>query len=169
MSPNNTPEAPMAAPLVSSNRHLRLTIAGAMLTMILAALDQNIVNTALPRIVADLGGASHLSWVVTAFLLTSTVTTPLYGKLSDMYGRKRLFYLAIAVFLIGSVLCGLAQNMLQLILFRALQGLGAGGLMPWHRPWSAMWWRPATAAATRGSSPASSPSARWPGRWWAAC
>ncbi|MDT8331636.1 MDR family MFS transporter [Roseomonas gilardii] len=129
MSPNNTPEAPMAAPLVSSNRHLRLTIAGAMLTMILAALDQNIVNTALPRIVADLGGASHLSWVVTAFLLTSTATTPLYGKLSDMYGRKRLFYLAIAVFLIGSVLCGLAQNMLQLILFRALQGLGAGGLM----------------------------------------
>ena len=129
MSPNNTPEAPMAAPLVSSNRHLRLTIAGAMLTMILAALDQNIVNTALPRIVADLGGASHLSWVVTAFLLTSTATTPLYGKLSDMYGRKRLFYLAITIFLAGSVLCGLAQDMLQLILFRALQGLGAGGLM----------------------------------------
>ena len=79
-------------------------------------LDTTIVNTALPRIVADLGGASHLSWVVTAFLLTSTATTPLYGKLSDMYGRKRLFYLAITIFLAGSVLCGLAQDMLQLLI-----------------------------------------------------
>ncbi|MFC0408434.1 MDR family MFS transporter [Roseomonas elaeocarpi] len=112
-----------------SGRNLNITLAGALLTMILAALDQNIVNTALPRIVGELGGGAHLSWVVTAFLLTSTATTPLYGKLSDMYGRKRLFYAAIGIFLIGSVLCGMAASMTQLIAFRALQGLGAGGLM----------------------------------------
>jgi EmrB/QacA subfamily drug resistance transporter len=100
-----------------------------MLALTLASLDQNIVNTALPRIVSDLGGLAHLSWVVTAFMVTSTATTPLYGKLSDMYGRKALFYVAIAIFLIGSVLCGAAQTMFQLILFRAVQGLGAGGLM----------------------------------------
>src|SRR6202000_3426742 len=97
-----------------------------MLALLLAALDQNIVSTALPRIVSDLGGLMHLSWVVTAFMVASTATTPLYGKLSDIYGRKRLFYVAIGIFLVGSVLCGLSQTMLQLIAFRALQGLGAG-------------------------------------------
>jgi len=106
-----------------------MVFAGLMMAMALAALDQNIVSTALPRIVSDLGGLAHLSWVVTAFLLTSTMTTPLYGKLSDMYGRKPLFYVAIGLFLIGSVLCGLAQSMGQLIAYRAVQGLGAGGLM----------------------------------------
>ena len=100
-----------------------------MLALTLASLDQNIVSTALPRIVSDLGGLMHLSWVVTAFMVASTATTPLYGKLSDIYGRKRMFYLAIGIFLAGSVLCGLAQSMPQLILFRAVQGLGAGGLM----------------------------------------
>ncbi len=119
---------PPATPAVSK-RELYLVFAGLMLALTLASLDQNIVSTALPRIVSDLGGLMHLSWVVTAFMVASTTTTPLYGKLSDIYGRKRLFYVAIGIFLAGSVLCGLSQTMLQLILFRALQGLGAGGLM----------------------------------------
>ncbi|MFT8244165.1 MDR family MFS transporter [Roseomonas sp. BN140053] len=121
------PAAPERAPLPP--RQLRTVFAGLMLAMVLAALDQNIVNTALPRIVADLGGMAHISWVVTAFLLTSTSTTPLYGKLSDMYGRRPLFTVAIVVFLLGSALCGVAQTMGQLIAFRAIQGLGAGGLL----------------------------------------
>jgi EmrB/QacA subfamily drug resistance transporter len=121
------PGAPPAA--TAPRRQLRTVMAGALLAMTLAALDQNIVNTALPRMVGDLGGMTHIAWVVTAFMLTSTTTTPLYGKLSDMYGRRALFFVAITVFLGGSLLCGAAQSMAQLILFRALQGLGAGGLM----------------------------------------
>ena len=112
-----------------SKRELYLVFAGLMLALTLASLDQNIVSTALPRIVSDLGGLMHLSWVVTAFMVASTATTPLYGKLSDIYGRKRLFYVAIGIFLVGSVLCGLSRTMMQLIVFRAVQGLGAGGLM----------------------------------------
>ena len=103
---------------------------GLMVTLLLAALDQTIVSTALPRIVSDLGGLSQYSWVFTAYLLASTVTVPLYGKLGDAYGRRPLFLLAIVVFLLGSALCGTAQSMTQLVLFRALQGLGAGGLFP---------------------------------------
>ncbi|UGS34359.1 Multidrug resistance protein 3 [Capillimicrobium parvum] len=101
-----------------------------MLATLLAALDQTIVATALPRIVTDLEGFNHLSWVVSAYLVASTVTIPLYGKLSDLYGRRRLFVIAISLFIVGSLLCGLAQTMGQLIAFRALQGLGAGGLIP---------------------------------------
>jgi EmrB/QacA subfamily drug resistance transporter len=101
-----------------------------MFVMGLASLDQSIVATALPRIVSDLGGASHLSWVVTAYVLTSTATMPLYGKLSDQYGRKPLIYTAMAIFLGGSMLSGLSQSMLELIVFRAIQGIGAGGLVP---------------------------------------
>ncbi len=112
-----------------SVRQRRLVFGGLMLAMVTAALDQNIVNTALPSVVSDLGGLAHLSWIVTAFMLTSTATTPMYGKLSDMYGRRRLFVVAILVFLLGSTLCGLARSMTELILFRGLQGLGAGGLM----------------------------------------
>nr|WP_265579847.1 MFS transporter [Streptomyces spongiae] len=97
--------------------------------MLLAALDQTIVSTALPTIVSELGGLEHLSWVVTAYLLASTAATPLWGKLGDQYGRKKLFQAAIVIFLVGSALCGMAQNMPQLIGFRALQGLGGGGLM----------------------------------------
>lgn len=97
--------------------------------MILGALDQSIVNTALPRIASDLGGLAHLSWVVTAFMLSSTIVTPIYGKLSDMYGPRRFLFLSIAVFIVTSALCGAAQSMTQLIAFRLLQGLGAGGLM----------------------------------------
>jgi EmrB/QacA subfamily drug resistance transporter len=102
---------------------------GLMLVMLLASLDQTIVSTALPTIVGDLGGLEHLSWVVTAYLLAVTVVTPLYGKLGDLYGRKVVLQAALVVFLIGSVLCGLAQTMGELIAFRAIQGLGGGGLM----------------------------------------
>src|SRR4051794_22247025 len=101
-----------------------------MTTLLLAALDQTIVATALPRIVSDLGGITQYSWVFTAYMLTSTVTVPLYGKLGDVYGRKNLFLFAIVVFLVGSALCGFAQSMTQLIVFRAVQGVGAGGLFP---------------------------------------
>ena len=107
-----------------------VTVFGAlMLGMFLAALDQTIVSTALPTIVGDLGGLDHLSWVVTSYLLAATASTPLYGKLGDMYGRKPLFLAAILIFLTGSMLSGLSQSMGELIAFRALQGLGAGGLM----------------------------------------
>ena len=104
--------------------------AGLMVTLALASLDQTIVATALPRIVGDLGGITQYSWVFTAYMLTSTVTVPLYGKLGDVYGRKNLFLFAIVVFLLGSALCGVAQSMTQLVLFRAVQGVGAGGLFP---------------------------------------
>jgi EmrB/QacA subfamily drug resistance transporter len=112
-----------------TSRQLALVFAGLMSGVLLAALDQTIVATALPTIVGDLGGLAHLSWVVTAYLLASTTSTPLYGKISDLYGRKTVFQAAIVIFLIGSALSGLAQSMGQLIAFRAVQGLGAGGLM----------------------------------------
>jgi EmrB/QacA subfamily drug resistance transporter len=108
----------------------RTVIIGAlMLAMLLAALDQTIVSTALPQIAADLNDLSQLSWVATAYLLTSAVATPIWGKLGDMYGRKKLFIVSIVIFLVGSALSGLSQNMDQLIIFRALQGIGGGGLM----------------------------------------
>ena len=100
-----------------------------MLALALASLDGNIVGPALPKIVSDLGGLAHLSWVVTAFAVASTASTPLYGKLSDQFGRRRAFFVSIGLFLVGSVTCGLARTMPQLIAFRALQGLGAGGLL----------------------------------------
>ncbi|MEW2529430.1 MFS transporter [Streptomyces sp. NPDC047071] len=106
-----------------------VSIGALLLGMLLAALDQTIVSTALPTIVSDLGGMEHLSWVVTAYLLAATAATPLWGKLGDQYGRKKLFQTAIVIFLAGSALCGAAQNMSELIAFRALQGLGGGGLM----------------------------------------
>ncbi|MFC9482186.1 MDR family MFS transporter [Streptomyces griseus] len=112
-----------------SHRSVLVAIGALLLGMLLAALDQTIVSTALPTIVSELGGLDHLSWVVTAYLLAATAATPLWGKLGDQYGRKKLFQTAIVIFLIGSALCGIAQNMPQLIGFRALQGLGGGGLM----------------------------------------
>ena len=110
-------------------REVMIILPGLLLAILLAMLDNLIVSTALPRIVGDLGGVAHLSWVVTAYILASTITTPFYGKLGDMYGRKKLFIGAIIIFLIGSALSGLSQSMAELIVFRALQGLGAGGLM----------------------------------------
>ncbi|MFH8679524.1 DHA2 family efflux MFS transporter permease subunit [Streptomyces lydicus] len=112
-----------------SQRAVLIAIGALLLGLLIAALDQTIVATALPTIVSELGGLNHLSWVVTAYLLASTAATPLWGKLGDQYGRKKLFQTAIVIFLIGSVLCGIAQNMGELIAFRALQGLGGGGLI----------------------------------------
>src|SRR5882724_9019219 len=114
---------------IQPQQRLRVIFTALLLVLLLASLDQTIVSTALPTIVGDLGGLSHLSWVVTAYLLSATVVGPLYGKFGDLYGRKRVLQTAIVIFLIGSALCGLAQSMTQLIAFRALQGLGAGGLM----------------------------------------
>ncbi|HEY5208888.1 MAG TPA: MDR family MFS transporter [Stellaceae bacterium] len=114
----------------ASHAEIRMVYAGLLMVIGLGALDQSIVATALPRIVGDLGGITRLSWVVTAYVLTSTATMPLYGKLSDQYGRKPMIYVAVGIFLLGSVLSGLAHSMTQLILFRAVQGLGAGGFLP---------------------------------------
>jgi EmrB/QacA subfamily drug resistance transporter len=108
---------------------IRLVFSALVLVLLLASLDQTIVATALPTIVGDLGGLQHLSWVVTAYLLTSTIASPLYGKLGDLYGRKLVLQAAIVIFLAGSALCGTAQGMTELIAFRAIQGLGAGGLI----------------------------------------
>lgn len=119
-----TPVAPNLTP-----REVRVVISGLLLVLLLAALDSTIVSTALPTIVGEFGGLSRLSWVVTAYLLAQTVVTPLYGKLGDLYGRKGVVQLAIAIFLVGSVLCGFARSMEQLIVFRAIQGLGGGGLI----------------------------------------
>jgi EmrB/QacA subfamily drug resistance transporter len=128
MPDGHAPSAAAAdAPL--AGRALRTVFAALMLGMFLAALDQTIVSTALPTIVGDLGGLNHLSWVVTSYLLAATVSTPLYGKLGDMYGRKPVFLAAILIFLAGSMLAGLSRSMSELIAFRALQGAGAGGLM----------------------------------------
>ncbi|WP_063772671.1 MFS transporter, partial [Streptomyces sp. CT34] len=121
--------APAVAGEGRSRRTVLVAIGALLLGLLIAALDQTIVATALPTIVSDLGGLNHLSWVVTAYLLASTAATPLWGKLGDLYGRKKLFQAAIVIFLVGSVLCGIAQNMGQLIGFRALQGLGGGGLI----------------------------------------
>lgn len=113
-----------------THQEIMVVVFALMLVMLLAALDQTIVSTALPRIASDLHGLNKLSWVVTAYLITSAVVTPLYGKISDQLGRKKIFMASIVLFLIGSALCGLSQNIDQLIFFRALQGIGAGGVMP---------------------------------------
>ena len=111
------------------SRHIYVVFSGLVLVMLLAALDSTIVSTALPTIVGELGGFDHISWVVTAYLLAQTIVTPLYGKLGDQYGRKIVLQVGLVVFLIGSILCGFAQNLPELIAFRAVQGLGGGGLM----------------------------------------
>jgi len=129
MSDNAAAAVPASDVPSGPQREILIVLPGLLLTLIVAMLDQLVVSTALPRIVGDLGGLNHLAWVVTAYVLASTITTPLYGKLGDMYGRKRLLMIAIVIFLIGSALSGLSHSMDQLIAFRALQGLGAGGLM----------------------------------------
>ncbi|MFF4247380.1 DHA2 family efflux MFS transporter permease subunit [Streptomyces sp. NPDC001822] len=120
---------PLAPGEGRSRRNVLVSIGALLLGLLLAALDQTIVSTALPTIVSELGGLEHLSWVVTAYILAATAATPLWGKLGDQYGRKKLFLTAIVIFLIGSALCGVAGNLPQLIGFRALQGLGGGGLI----------------------------------------
>ena len=128
----NAPETAADGRPLMSHRQIMMVFSGLMLGMLLAALDQTIVSTALLTIVNDLNkvnGTAEMPWVVTAYLLASTAVTPIYGKLADLYGPKRIYMFAIAVFLLGSALCGMAANMAELIAFRALQGLGAGGLM----------------------------------------
>jgi EmrB/QacA subfamily drug resistance transporter len=122
-------DAEQAGPELIGHRRRLIIIGALLLGMLLAALDQTIVATALPTIAGDLHGLSHLSWVVTAYLLASTISTPLWGKLGDLYGRKIFFQAAIVIFLIGSALAGLSHTMLQLIAFRAVQGIGGGGLL----------------------------------------
>ncbi len=130
-SPTHTAQSvgAQSAPAVSAHPPLRLLFPALLLVMLLAALDQTIVSTALPTIVGELGGLDRLSWVVTAYLLSSTIVVPLYGKFGDLFGRKIVLQTAIVIFLVGSALCGVAQNMPQLIALRALQGIGGGGLM----------------------------------------
>lgn len=113
----------------TSPRHIRLVFLGLMLTLLLAALDQMIVATALPKIVGELHGLEKMSWAVTAYLLASTIGLPIYGKLGDLFGRKSVFQFAIVVFVIGSALAGWSRTMDELIAFRAVQGIGGGGLM----------------------------------------
>ena len=121
--------AALPAPVTRTRREVLVVFAALMLAVLLAALDSTIVATALPTITAELGGVNELSWVVTGYLLASTISTPLYGKLGDLYGRKRIFQASIVIFLVGSALCGLSQNMGELIAFRTLQGFGGGGLI----------------------------------------
>ncbi|MEV5769528.1 MFS transporter, partial [Micromonospora sp. NPDC052213] len=125
------------APVVA-RPNIRVVLFGLMIAMMLAMLDNMIVSTALPRIVFEFGGADHFTWVVTAYVLGTTVSTPIWGKLGDLYGRKAVFLTAVVVFLVGSALCGMSgsgvfggadSGMIELIAFRAVQGLGAGGLM----------------------------------------
>ena len=131
MSPDEqvTNEATATQSAALTHRQIMIVLSGLMTGMLLAALDQTIVSTALKRIVEDFNGLDHYTWVVTAYLLTSTASTPLYGKISDLFGRRKVFQFAIVTFLIGSFLAGASQNMTELIATRALQGLGAGGLM----------------------------------------
>ena len=121
--------APADLSHAAQKQPIRLIFGALMLVMLLASLDQTIVSTPLPTIVGELGGLAHLSWIVTAYLLATTIVTPLYGKLGDLFGRKIVLQSAILLFLLGSALCGLSRSMAELIGFRALQGLGGGGLM----------------------------------------
>jgi EmrB/QacA subfamily drug resistance transporter len=121
--------AQLSAPPPIARTRVRWVFLAVILTMLLGALDQTIVSTALPTIVGELNGLEHLSWVVTAYMLAATVGMPIYGKAGDLFGRKGVFQFAIVTFLVGSVLCGMAQDMTQLIVFRAIQGIGGGGLM----------------------------------------
>src|ERR1044071_7091205 len=114
--------------LLSRRRRLVVT-AGVMLGMFLAALEATVVGTAMPTVISSLGGLNRYSWVFSAYLITSTVTVPVWGKLSDLYGRRLFYQIGIAVFLVGSILSGLSASMTQLIIFRAVQGLGAGALV----------------------------------------
>ena len=124
-----TLESGCEQPAAARGARVRFIFAALLLVLFLASLDQTIVSTALPTIVGELGDIEHLSWVVTAYLLAATISGPVYGKLGDLYGRKIVLQTAIVIFLLGSVLCGIAQDMFQLIAFRAVQGLGAGGLI----------------------------------------
>src|ERR1700741_4604196 len=123
--------ADVTQPTVTLTKRRRWAVTvGLLLGIFLAALEATVVSTAMPTVVGHLGGLDHYSWVFSAYLLTSTASVPLWGRLSDLYGRRPVYLAAIALFLVGSMLAGVSQSMLQLVIFRALQGLGAGGLIP---------------------------------------
>jgi MFS family permease len=153
---------------VHVDQRARMEILGAiLLTMFLSALDQTVVGTALPRIVTDLSGNQLYVWVVTIYLLTATVTGPIYGKLSDQFGRRPMMMIGVSLFLFGSLLCGLSQEMWQLIVFRGIQGLGAGAIFPIALAVIGDLFTRVSGASTRACS---APSLRWPrssGRRWA--
>src|SRR5882757_2353060 len=131
MEGNSTNRAEAARPLLEmSNRRRWAVTIGVMTGMAIAALEATVVGTAMPTVIASLGGINHYSWVFSAYLVTSTVTVPVWGKLSDLYGRRLLYQIGIGVFLLGTLLSGVAGTMTQLIIFRAIQGLGAGALVP---------------------------------------
>src|SRR5271155_3915983 len=129
MSATTAVPAPRPGTAETDRRGIIVVFSGLLLVMLVAALDSTIVSTALPTIVGDLGGLNHISWVVTAYLLAQTAVTPVYGKLGDLYGRKIVLQVALVIFLIGSALCGLSTSLTELVAFRAIQGLGGGGLM----------------------------------------
>lgn len=128
--PQPSPDARQSLRATVSRKRLILIIVGIMLSMLLAALDQTIVGTAMPKVIADLNGLEHYAWVGTAYMLASTVMVPIYGKLSDIYGRRPFFVFGLLVFLVGSALSGASQDIIQLIIFRAIQGFGGGAMMP---------------------------------------
>ena len=136
-----------------SHREIMIIFSGLMLGLFLAALDQTIVATALPKIVGDLGGVDQLVWVVVAYLLATTASTPLWGKLADLYGRRSMFLAAITIFLIGSAVCGASQNMGQLVVARAVQGIGGADCSAFRSSSSAMCSHPVSGAATWATSP----------------
>lgn len=156
--PPSGAQAGPAQPPVLDKRRRNVVFVTIMLGMLLAALDQTIVGTALPTIVSDLGGAEHMSWVVTAYLLAETVATVLVGKFGDLFGRKVVFQASAIIFITGSFLCGLASNMTLLIVWRGVQGIGAGGLMVTAMALIADVIRCASAASTRAPSVPSSVS-----------
>src|ERR1700709_529391 len=127
--PSATATAPQSDAVESPHRQILTILTGLMMGMFLAALDQNIVSTSIRTIADDLHGLNLQAWATTAYLITATISTPLYGKLSDLYGRKPFFLFAIGIFVVGSVLCTLSTSMYELAIFRAIQGAGAGGLM----------------------------------------
>src|SRR2546428_8201853 len=130
VAPPGALAAGQSAPVTLSRRRIIPIMASVILGMLLASIDQPLVGTAMPRIIAQLNGLEHYAWVATAYLLASTVMVPIYGKLSDIYGRKPFFIAGMLIFLLGSALAGTSQTMVQLIFFRAIQGLGAGAMMP---------------------------------------
>ena len=113
-----------------SRKRIMVVTVGVMLSLFMASMESTVIATAMPTIIGQLGGLEHYSWVFSAFMLASTATVPLYGKLSDLFGRRRLYLFAMGLFLLGSALSGQARNMTELIIFRAIQGLGAGGVQP---------------------------------------
>ena len=127
---SRTPASHLETSSQVSTRSKLLILVGVMLGMLLSSLDQTIVGTAMPRVIAELGGLEHYAWVATGYMLASTVMVPIWGKLSDLYGRRPFFILGMILFLLGSALSGTSQDMVQLIAYRAVQGLGAGAMMP---------------------------------------